>query len=165
MRKHVLAVAVATSMILLTAMVQNVLAQELLLDNQVNQNGRWSFILDQGDKLTGELTCTTGTLDLLIWLSDSAPMHRQRAWEGRTVPFSWAIPFTGNWTVEVFDVENSTCTGWIKLDVERVPKGFFALDPTWRAVLLGIVVVSAIAMISLAGYTLFRRLKKPKKSS
>jgi hypothetical protein len=144
--------------------MQDVLAQESLLDSPVNQNGLWSFSFSQGDKLTGVLTCTAGAFDLLIWLDDATAMHRQRAWEGFSVPFSWVIPSTGIWNVEVFEAQNSTCTGWIKLDVERTTEGFgFATDPTGRAVLLGIIVVSAAAIVVVLGYALFRKLKRPKK--
>lgn len=166
MRKQLLIITVFASAVLLVAALQGVLAQESLLDSSINQNGQWSFSFNQGDKLTGVLTCTAGTLDLLIWLDDATTMHRQRAWEGRSVPFSWVIPSTGAWNVEVFDAQNSTCTGWIKLDVERATGGFgFALDPTGRTVLLGIIAVSAVAIIGVVGYAMLQKLKKPRKPS
>lgn len=153
------------SAILFAAMLQDVLAQESLLDNSINQSGQWSFSFNQGDELTGVLSCTAGTLDLLIWLNDATAMHRQRAWEGQSVPFSWVIPSSGNWTVEVFDAQAGTCLGWINLDVERATGGpGFALDPIWRTVLLGIIAVSAVAIIGVVGYALFQRSKKPRKS-
>jgi hypothetical protein len=166
MRKKVLTTAIVTSAILLTAMMQYVLAQESLLDNSINQSGKWSFSFNKGDKLTGVLSCTAGSLDLLIWLNDGTAMHRQRAWEGGSVAFSWVIPSTGDWTVEVFDAQAGTCLGWIKLDVERVTGGFgLALDPIWRTVLLGIIAVTVAAIIGVVGYALFQKLKKPRKSS
>jgi hypothetical protein len=166
-RKRVLIITIFTQAILLVAMLQDVTAQESLLNSSINQNGQWSFSLNQRDKLTGVLTCTVGTLDLLIWLDDATSMHRQRAWEGQSIPFSWVIPSTGNWTVQVFDAQAGTCLGWITLDVERAAGtgGLgLALDPTVRTILLGVIAVSAAAIIGLVGYALLQRSKKGKKA-
>jgi len=171
MRKQVLVIITIASTILLTAMMQDVLTQESLLDDSLDlspqsESTQWSFNFNQGDKLTGVLSCTAGTLDLLIWLNDATAMHRQRAWEGQSVPFSWVIPSTGSWTVEVVIGQYSSCAGRIKLDVERATESGglgLPLGPMGRIVLLGIIAFTAVAIVGVVGYALFQKLTKSRK--
>lgn len=163
MRKQVLIITIVALAILPAATLQDVMAQEALLDSPISlspesESTQWSFSFNQGDELTGVLSCIAGTLDLIILLDDATAMHRQRVWEGQSVPLSWVIPAIGTWNVSVTIAQHSSCIGHIKLNVKRASGTSFGLPPIGWIMLLEVVALIAVAIV---GVIRARKAKKP----
>jgi len=168
MRRQFLTIIIIASAILLTTVMQDVLAQDVLLDNEFSlspgqsASQQWSFNFNKGDELTGVLSCTTGRIDLSIWLNDANTMPLQLAWAGNSVPFSWTIPTTGTYNVRVMMGQWGNCTGRIKLNVERATVGGLTIPINW-IVLFGIVAIIAIVSLAVVGLVHLSRTKQAKK--